>query len=136
MTRNGSNDTTLVVVATGAEARFFRNEGANGQFRLKPAGSMEPANLTDDGPAGKRPPESSRRETDEATFSKQLANRLYKRSCARDFDALIIIADPDTLGELRPQLHSEVIDRLVLEVPKTLINSPVEDIERSLSALA
>ncbi len=50
----------------------------------------------------------------------------------RAFDHLILVADPGSLGEIRPLLHQEVTEKLVLEQAKTLINSPVEDIERSL----
>ena len=57
------------------------------------------ANLVD-GPAGKRPAESSIQETDEATFAKQLAKELYRRAHSGDFAALVLIADPQTLGQI------------------------------------
>ncbi len=124
---------TLVVITTGAEAKLFRNKAGNGEVRLAAAGMLSPRNLAGDGPAGKRPPESSERETDEATFSKQLANELYRRAHAGRFEHLALVADPDTLGELRPILHQEVTDKIVLELAKTLINSPTEDIEAALA---
>jgi hypothetical protein len=63
----------LVVVAGGTGARFFRNAGYAHQVSLAAEGELNPTNLLDDGPAGKRPTESSHPETDEATFAKQLA---------------------------------------------------------------
>lgn len=123
---------SLVVVATGAQAKLFRNRSEDGGVTLEETGSLTPQNLLDDGPSGVRPPESSPRETDEATFSKQLAQRLYKLAHAGEFDYLALIADPDTLGEIRQILHQEVSDKLVLELNKALINSPVEEIENSL----
>jgi protein required for attachment to host cells len=123
----------LVVVATGAEANLYRNEGDPGEIRLKATGALTPRNLVNEGPSGSRPPESSPRETDEATFSKQLAETLYQQAHSGDYSHLALVADPQTLGELRPLLHKEVTDKIVLEVNKTLINSPLDDIEKILS---
>ena len=123
----------LVVVTTGAEAKLYRNEGESGELKLTQSDSLTPTNLENEGPSGSRPPESSDRETDEATFSKQLAQHLYKRAHAGQFDHLALVADPDTLGELRPLLHQEVTNKIVLELNKTLINSPVDEIEQILN---
>jgi len=123
---------TLVVVTTGAEAKFFRNRGQSGEISLEVAGELTSRHLADDGPSGKRPPDSSPRETDEGTFSKQLAHHLYSEAHAGKFDNLALVADPDTLGELRRALHREVTGKLVMELGKTLINSSKDDIERSL----
>jgi len=59
----------LVVVADGTGARFFRNAGHEHQVSLAAEGALNPTHLLDDGPAGKRPTESSNQETDEATFA-------------------------------------------------------------------
>ena len=44
----------------------------------------------------------------------------------------MLVADPQTLGRMRPLLHKETSARLVRELPKTLTNSPLPDIERAL----
>ncbi len=123
---------TLVVIATGAEAKLYRNSGDGNEISLKSEGSLTPKNLRGEGPSGSYVPDSSGQETDEATFSKQLANRLYEMSHSGKFDNLVLAADPDSLGEIRPLLHKEVSDKLVLELNKTLINSSVQDIEKSI----
>ena len=123
----------LVVVADGTGARFFRNAGHDNKISLSAEGEFNPTNLLDDGPAGKRPPESSNQETDEATFAKQLAKELYRRAHSGDFAALVLIADPQTLGQIRPTLHKEVQERLVSEVGKTLTKASIADIQRALS---
>ncbi|WP_372715749.1 host attachment family protein [Novipirellula sp.] len=124
---------TLVVVADGTHAMLYRNEAGDGNLKLKQVGELTPKNLEDDGPSGSRPPESSSQETDEATFAKQLAEYLYQEAHKNNFADLVLAADPQTLGQLRPCLHQEVTDRILKEVDKTHTNSPVEDIERSLS---
>jgi protein required for attachment to host cells len=123
----------LVVVADGTGARFFRNVGHESKISLSAEGEFKPTDLLDDGPTGKRPPESSKQETDEATFAKQLAIELYRRAHNGDFAALVLIADPQTLGQIRPTLHKEVQQRLVAEVGKTLTKASITDIQRALS---
>ncbi len=122
----------LVVVADGAGARLFRNSGQENKVTLTADGAFKPSHLLDDGPAGHRPPESSGQETNEATFAKQLAKELYRRAHSGDFTALVLIADPQTLGQIRPSLHKEVRERLVAEVAKTLTKSSIADIQKAL----
>ena len=124
---------TLVVVADGAQAKLYRNQSGEGNLQLKEAGSLTPQNLKDEGPSGVRPPESTPQETDEATFAKQLAKYLNDRALANDFSNLVLAVDPGTLGQLRPCLHQKVQQCLIKEVDKTLTNSSVADIERSLT---
>ena len=123
----------LVVVADGTGARFFRNKGQDFKVSLAADGDFKPTHLNDDGPSGHRPPESSNQETDEATFAKQLANELYRRAHSGDFAALVLIADPQTLGQIRPSLHKEVQAKLVREVGKTLTKASIADIQRTLN---
>ena len=125
---------SFVVVASGAEAKFFVSEGTPLDIKLRHSGSLNPKDLDDDGPSGSRPPESSAQETDEATFAKQLAHYLYGKAHKGAFDHLVLVADPDTLGEIRPILHLEVTDKITMELNKSLVNSSIDDIERSLSA--
>lgn len=128
MTQLSYPEGTFVVVASGEEAKTFHVKGGS----LTHDANWSPTNLADEGPSGKSPPDASFNDLNEATFSKQIAQRLYNAAHAGAFEQLILIADPRTLGEIRPLLHQVVTEKLVLEQAKTLINSPVEDIERSL----
>ncbi len=134
MSSNTCPSNALVVVTTGAEAKFFRNKGTHLDIKLSEAGGLTPKDLNDDGPSGSGLPESSARETDEATFSKQLAHHLYAEAHKGGFDHLVLVADPDTLGEIRPILHQEVKNKITMELNKTLINSSNSDIEHSVTA--
>ena len=122
----------LVVVADGTGARFFRNAGHE-KIQLSAEGELKPTNLLNEGASGKRPPESSNQENDEATFAKQLAHELYRRAHSENFAALVLIADPQTLGQIRPTLHKEVQDRLISEIGKTLTKASIADIQKALS---
>ena len=46
--------------------------------------------------------------------------------------SLVLVADPQTLGRIRPQLHKEVQSRLVRDLAKDFTNAPLEDIQRAL----
>jgi len=125
-------ENALIVVADGTGARFFRNAGSENRLSLSAIGELAPADLLNAGPAGNRPPESTSQETDEATFAKQLARELYRRVHSEKVAALVLIADPQTLGQIRPLLHKEVKDRLVAEVGKTLTKAPIPAIQKAL----
>ena len=122
----------LIVVADGVHAKFFRNAGREGKIELTAEGEFKPRHLLDDGPAGVRPKNSPHQEINEATFAKQLANELYRRAHAGDFAALVLIADPQTLGEIRRSLHKEVESRVITEIHKTLTKASVADIAKAL----
>ncbi len=127
---------TWVLVADGAQARLFQNVGEQDALKLKQQDLIKP-NMSDEqgqGPSGQRPIDASPADTDEATFAKQLANRLNAAALKQEFEHLFLIADPKTLGEMRPQLHAETSKRLTGELAKTLTNSSVEDIENILKA--
>ncbi len=136
MTQQSVPHHALVCVGTGEGATFFRNMGTAESIELKHMGDLEPGDLADQGPSGKSPPERSAKESMEATFSKILAEWLYKKAHAGEYDHLVLVLDPETLGEVRPLLHKEVTDRMTLELDKTLTNHQTDEIERSLKAAA
>ncbi len=125
---------TLVVVADGTGARLFRNRGDERDVSLHQVELRELVNMDDDGPAGSMPGESTGQQIDEATFAKQLAHALNDGAVKQQYEQLVLIADPTTLGRMRPLLHKQVQARIITEIPKTLTNAPVQDIERALRA--
>lgn len=125
-----------VVVADGTNARLFHNVGKQDALQLKQEDLIKPDVVDEQaqGPSGERPPEASPEQTREATFAKQLADRLNAAALKQEFDHLYLVADPKTLGEIRPQLHGETNKRLCGELAKTLTNSTLQDIEKILQA--
>jgi len=65
-------------------------------------------------------------------FAEELAETLYKYAHRNAFQRIVLVASPKVLGDLRAKLHPEVADKVVAEVPKTLTNHPVTEIERLL----
>lgn len=123
---------TLVVVADGTKARLFRNVGDGRALQLRQEAMMDAHEIWLQGPSGVRPPEQTAEQTDEAAFAKHVATRLNDGALKQEYADLVLVADPQTLGQMRPQLHKETLGRLRGEVAKTLTNARVEDIVSAL----
>ncbi|MES0131623.1 host attachment family protein [Mesorhizobium sp. M0029] len=136
----------LVMVADGEKALFLKNEGDNLYPNLQlfqemkqdnPAtreqGSDSPGRYND-GPSVHR---SAVEETDwhrqgKERFAEEIADRLYKLAHHGIFDDIVLVAPPLVLGTMRKKLHKEVTDKVQAEIPKTLTNRPLIDIEAML----
>ena len=83
------------------------------------------------------PSRGSMSETDfhqleEDRFAAEAADMLKTRVLRHQYDALVVVAPPKTLGELRKHYHVEVSRRLIGELDKDLTGHPVSDIEQAL----
>lgn len=145
---SGLNTGTWVLIADGEKALFLENIGDEQDMHLNVIRKEEQDNpetseqATDkpgrfnDGPSVQR---SAVQETDwhaleKHRFAKDLAEMLYKSAHANKFDKIVLVAAPRVLGDLRAELHSEVTDRVIAEIPKTHTNQPIDEIERLLEA--
>lgn len=142
---------TVVVVADGRKMLFLRNAGAwapNLQVEKKVIDKHNPAHhdqATDlaGGAMGTRTAgaqwgggnmeEVDFHQLEEDRFAAETAALLKERALRQDFESLIIIAPPRTLGELRKHYHKEVSDRLRAEIAKDLTGHPVSEIEQALA---
>lgn len=139
---------TWVLVADGEKALFLRNEGDALYPNLQVVRELRHENPpthdqgTDrpgrfnDGPNVHR---SAVQETDwhriaKDRFADEIADRLYKMAHKGTFERIVLVAQPQVLGEMRKKLHKEVNDRVKAEVPKTLTNHSIDQIEKILLA--
>lgn len=138
---------TWVLVADAEKALFFENSGnrKTPDFKVvkeleqenpptREQGTGAPGRMNDPGPNQK----SALEQTDwhrlaEERFAKDAADLLYKYALQKRFKDIVLCAAPRVLGELRKELHPEVANKVVGEVPKTLTNHPVDRIEKILS---
>ncbi|TPI44656.1 host attachment protein [Mesorhizobium sp. B2-9-1] len=135
-----------VVVADGEKALFLRNRGDSKFPNLEVVQEMEQDNpATREQGSGKpgrysnEGPRSAIEETDwhrlgKERFAVDIADRLYKLAHRGAFDAVVLIAPPQVLGEMRQKLHKEVCEKVQAEIPKTLTNHTIPDIENLLQA--
>jgi protein required for attachment to host cells len=137
----------LVMVGDGARALFLRNRGTRAHVDLVLERQVEQENPPTreqgtDRP-GRRPgsdgvSQSAVGETDfhqlaEQKFAARIAEDLYRMGHAQEFAALVVVAPPRMLGDLRAALHPEVTQRIVAEIPKDLTGHPLPEITRLLS---
>ena len=142
----------MVVVADGRKMLFLRNEGDGLAPNLQVEHAEEQSNPADRdqktdqagraastrggafAAGGGTMGEADFHQQEEDRFAATAADLLKKRALANDFEKLIIIAPPKTLGEMRKHYHKEVSDRLAGELAKDLTGHPIPDIEKALIA--
>jgi len=131
-----------ILVADGRKMLFLRNEGDDTYPNLVVEHAREQANPRDgdqksDAPGLSFSSVGSGRSTmDEVDFHQQQEDRfavdatdmLKRHALANDFESLIVIAPPRTLGELRKHYHGSVSARIVGEIHKDLTGHPTADI--------
>ncbi|MBO9712231.1 host attachment family protein [Sphingomonas sp.] len=143
----------LVVVADGRKSLFFRNEG-DAEFpnliveqRLDAprnpddhdsatdlAGRMQSTRADGQGwSADGNVDNTDFHQQAEDRFAAETAQLLKERALRHEFEALIVVAPPKTLGELRKHYHSEVSSRIAGEIDKALVGHTVPQIEEALS---
>lgn len=142
-----------VLVADGRKMLFFRNQGDEQYPNLEVVTATEQKNpktseqgtqapgttFSSSGTMGYRTGgRSSYSDTDfhtleETRFAEDAADMLKKRALANEFERLLIVAPPSTLGDLRKHYHKEIASRLIGEIAKDLTNHPVDQIEKIIA---
>ena len=102
-----------------------------------PAVAQGGSNHAAGGGAQFAPSRGSFEETDfhqleEDRFAAEAADLLKRRALRQDYESLVVVAPPRTLGELRKHYHVEVTNRLAGELDKDLTGHPIPDIEQAL----
>ena len=137
---------SVILVADGRTSLFFRNQGdadfpnlsvLEKEQHPNPAHHEQASDLAGQAPDAGTGASATMGEVDfhrqeEDRFASETAAMLKERAMRNEFDALVVVAPPRTLGELRKHYHKEVEKRLVAELPKDLVNAPVAEIERIL----
>ncbi|RDD62481.1 host attachment protein [Ferruginivarius sediminum] len=139
---------TCIVVADGARARFLMNEGPGKGLKPaalsrelhqdlppnreivtdKPGRSSDPGGTTRHGFA----PKVDWHEFEKERFAHHVARILDKSRMQGDFDRLILVAPPKTLGSLRDELPKQTREMVYRELDKDLTNLNVQSLESHL----
>lgn len=137
-----------VLVADGEKALFLRNEGDVLYPNLQVVREMHHENPPTHDQGTDRPgrvndafgghrsavADTDWHQIEKERFADEIAERLYKLVHTGAFQKIVLVAQPQVLGEMRKKLHKEVSDRVVGEVAKTLTNHTVPEIEKILTA--
>lgn len=147
MRKSGLPSGAWVVVADGEKALVLVNDGDDIDMNLRVVRKDEQDNPKAGDWAANRPGRfnngpsvhrSAVQDTDwhvleKERFANQLADRLYKWAHAGRFQHLVILASRPILGPLRQEMHQEVSDRVILELPKVVTNHPLNEVETILT---
>jgi protein required for attachment to host cells len=139
----------FVFVGDGRKAIFLRNEGDEKFPNLKTEKVFEDDDNpptheqgTDKPGALGKAMGSGRRSTvepadwhdlNEHRFARTVAGAIERVMRERKVPALVIVAPPRTLADLRNALHADVAARVIAEVNKDLTRHPVSEIEKHLT---
>ncbi|WP_367890711.1 host attachment family protein [Sphingomonas morindae] len=135
-----------MLVVDGRKSLFFQNQGDADQLNLQLVSGQEHADLPDreqkrdaqgrktssTGIGGDDTSETDFHQQEEDRFAADTAEELRRRALSGEFEQLIVVAAPKTLGELRKHYHKEVETRLLGELAKDLTGHSVPDIEKIL----
>lgn len=138
--RNG----TMVVIADSEKALFAVNltDGENPNLDIvrvdeedNPPDREQKANRAgktheSSGPGQRSYDDTDFHELQKERFAADLADKLYKMAHKGKFETLVIVASPQVLGVLRDEMHQEVSSKVIAEIPKTLTNHPLHEIEQ------
>ena len=135
-----------IVVADGREAHFFDASRPNVPFAERgflrnEAAGLKDIDLESDregrrfGGMGHRHGVDGERSTERhamANFARQVAQTIEAGRVAHEFDRLVIVAGPRTLGLLREELPDRCRDVLAAEIPKDLMNQTQETLREAI----
>jgi protein required for attachment to host cells len=141
----------FVFVGDGRKALFLRNEGDEKHLNLKTEKVFEDDNPSTHEQGSERPGRVSKAQNsgqrsavqpvdwhdiEEHRFARQVAAKMEQVVRQRKAPALVIVAPPKTLADLRAAIHSDVQALVIAEINKDLTKHPVGEIEKHLSGMS
>jgi protein required for attachment to host cells len=143
---------TWIVVADGARALVVRQTGAGAplepvpghefvnpsQERTRDLGTDRPGRVTESNLPGQRhaiEPRIDWHRFEKKKFARSIAERLEASAETKAFDRLVLVAPPETLGELRANLGKHGAAKVAGEVAKDLTQIGVSDLPDHLGGI-
>lgn len=141
----------FVFVGDGRKALFLRNEGDEKYPNLKTENVFEDVNPPTHEQGSEQPGRVSKaqhsgqrsavepvdwHDIEEHHFAKHVAAKMEQVVRQRKVPALVVVAPPRTLADLRNAFHSDVRALIVAEINKDLTKHPIGEIERHLTGVS
>ena len=125
-----------IAVANGEKFLLLRNAGEPFEPKLEKVDDLDllltnfSAGVRHQDPAGQRNGSS---DIDELAHGAAIAEWLNARALKNELGAIVVAADPRTLGQIRQHYHKETEAMVVGEVGKDLTNLPLPEIAKVLA---
>ena len=124
-----------VVIADGERFLLMRNAGTADDARLELVEEPSLDGEQESGAFGHHDPKSDDYHTQEKLdHAASVAGWLNRAVLQHRIERLVIVADPDTLGEMRRHYHTETAGVLVAELDKQVTGMPGNDILEVIEA--
>lgn len=118
-----------VAIADGERFLLMRNAGTSDDAKLELVEEPSLEGEQESGAFGHHDPRSDDYRTqDKLDYAASVAGWLNRAVLQHRIEELVVVADPDTLGEMRRHYHSETRDVLVAELDKQVTGMPGPDI--------
>jgi protein required for attachment to host cells len=127
---------TIIAVADGERLSLFRNTGDERHLALAamPQPHVDSASKGVGGGHHRGSASSSEGHSVEDGFAGAVVGLLNRRVLEGAISALVIVAAPHTLGELRKSYHKKLSEVLHGEIAKDLAGHAVHDVEKAIAA--
>ena len=124
-----------VAVADGEKLNLFRNIGDETHPELSPL-RAEDVDAEQAGSSGHHGSSANpdHGQVKEDGFTAGVADLLNRQVLTGKIAALVVIAAPRTLGELRKHYHQKLSALLICEIAKDLTGHGVSDVEKAIAA--
>lgn len=126
-----------VAVVDGERFLLMRNRGTATEPALELEAEPDVADFGESGASGHHDTNAKSdayRTQDKLDHAAGVAGWLNREVLGHRIEQLLIIADPDTLGELRRHYHKQTEGALLGELPKLLTGKPGPDIAKAIVA--
>jgi protein required for attachment to host cells len=142
--------TTWILIADGARARIFANDGPGKGIELVEGATFDADHRPDREIASDKPgrtfesvgatrhaiqPHHDPHRELKRAFSERLAAMLDEKLAAKAFDRVVLVAPPVTLGDLRSALSAHVKAAVYAELDKDLTKTPAHELPQHLAAV-
>ncbi|MCG7508240.1 host attachment family protein [Mesorhizobium retamae] len=127
---------TVIAVCDGEKLSLYRNQGDESAPELVPLAveAVETQNKSSGMRHRSTAANPDARQLEEDSFAAGVAGILSDMFLANEFERLVVIAAPRTLGELRKRYHSQMLPAIQAEIAKDLTGATVPTLLATLEA--
>jgi len=137
-------ETCWIIIADGARARILANHGPGSGLRNAMKTDFVSDNRKDRDIVSDRPgrstggtggrhamePKTNSHQFEKHLFAKEMAKRINSAHQRGDFDSLILVAPPQTLGDFRNALDKPVLNKVRAELDKDLTKVAIHELPK------
>lgn len=141
-----NNKTCWIIVADGTRARILASDGPGSGLRSTSNADFVSDNRKNRDIVSDRPgrsvggssgrhamePRIDSHQYEKQRFAREMGERINEACHRGEFDSLVLVAPPQTLGELRSVLHKPALSKVTGELDKDLTKVAIHDLPKHI----